>query len=40
MTGIYVLLGIIAIVVCYTGYEVYKLLKADFSVSDISEIDE
>jgi hypothetical protein len=30
MEGIYILLGIIAVVSCYLGYELYKLLKADF----------
>ncbi len=28
MEGIYILLGIIGIVSCYVGYELYTLLKA------------
>ena len=40
MEGIYILLGIIAVVVSYVGYEVYKLLKIDFNIVDISDIDD
>lgn len=31
MIGIYIMLGIIAVVATYAGWEVYKLLKMDFN---------
>ena len=40
LTGIYILLGIIAVVFGYVGYEVHKVLKTDFGLSDITELDE
>ena len=36
-SGIYVLLGIIAVVVGYCGYQVYQLIKVDLDISDIAD---
>ena len=36
-SGIYFLLGIIAVVVAYCGYQVYQLIKTDLNISDIAD---
>jgi hypothetical protein len=37
--GISILIGIIIAVFGYIGYEVYKVIKMDLSVGDISDLD-
>lgn len=40
-TGIYVLLGIIAVaVLVYCGYQAYQVVKIDTDVSDIADYDD